>query len=418
MSPLFIQPCAFLPGCPRAYGVSNKQVSPPSSFPDLCSTRRVLDRIVPAAAPPGMPPGRQLPPGVSDLGFNVLQAPKMYLSADERARLDETPDQLFYAAPRMQQHADETFLNRLTELYTTTLGPDTSDSSVLDLCSSWSCHLPANQTFKQLVGHGMNRQELEANQQLTSWFVQDLNENPFLQGLPSASFDAVLCANGIQYLQHMEVLVAEVHRVLKPGGVFILSFSCYCFRDKAIAAWLQRDTVQRTHLLQRILQLNGFADLEVTSEPPVEVFMQLHDDKQTGKPPELVFCGIVARKPSIEGDEMVTSGRGYQDMQPQAVNVNDWLVAPNVSGGKLGGLLDDIPAKQGQISADIQRPSVDVVLQWRCAYEALADQAMELGIPRSAIPPLPKDDIIDQQQMREAHEYLKGMVASFMSAQL
>lgn len=62
--------------------------------------------------------------------------------------------------------------------------------------------------------------------------------------------------------------------------------------------------------------------------------------------------------------------------------------------------------------------SVDVVLQWRCAYEALADQAMELGIPRSAIPPLPKDDIIDQQQMREAHEYLKGMVASFMSAQL
>lgn len=58
------------------------------------------------------------------------------------------------------------------ELYTTTLGPDTSDSSVLDLCSSWSCHLPANQTFKQLVGHGMNRQELEANQQLTSWFVQ------------------------------------------------------------------------------------------------------------------------------------------------------------------------------------------------------------------------------------------------------
>lgn len=106
----------------------------------------------------------------------------------------------------------------------------------------------------------------------------------------------------------------------------------------------------------RILQLNGFADLEVTSEPPVEVFMQLHDDKQTGKPPELVFCGIVARKPSIEGDEMVTSGRGYQDMQPQAVNVNDWLVAPNVSGGKLGGLLDDIPAKQGQISADIQRP--------------------------------------------------------------
>ena len=107
---------------------------------------------------------------------------------------------------------------------------------VMDMCSSWVSHYPPEVKYGEVVGHGMNAEELGKNPRLSRFFVRNLNESP---GFAAAdkSFDAVTCCVSVQYLQRPEEVFAEVYRVLKPGGVFIVSFSNRMFYDKAITAW-------------------------------------------------------------------------------------------------------------------------------------------------------------------------------------
>jgi hypothetical protein len=118
------------------------------------------------------------------------------LSERERSKLDPTDDGAFYDQPRFVTHADDAFLARLTDLYASVLAPD---DRVFDAMSSWVSHLP-DTPFERVVGHGLNEAELEANDALDEWFVQDLNAD---QSRPLADdrFDAALCVPSIQYLK-------------------------------------------------------------------------------------------------------------------------------------------------------------------------------------------------------------------------
>lgn len=60
--------------------------------------------------------------------------------------------------------------------------------------------------------------------------------------------------------------------------------------------------------------------------------------------------------------------------------------------------------------------SPQVLAAWADAYLSLAAEARKLGIPASAIPPLPPG--IDTERLRAARENLEGMIASFLSAGL
>ena len=84
----------------------------------------------------------------------------------------------------------------------------------------------------------MNEEELARNEQLTEFAVQDLNVDPTLP-YEDASFDAVLNAVSVDYMTKPLELFREIHRVLKPGGKAIMSFSNRCFPTKAIAIWTQ-----------------------------------------------------------------------------------------------------------------------------------------------------------------------------------
>ncbi|CAN0924983.1 hypothetical protein LINGRAHAP2_LOCUS34499, partial [Linum grandiflorum] len=169
-------------------------------------------------------------------------------------------DRDFYTYPRFVTHVDDGFISLLTELYSQNLIPG---SEILDLMSSWVSHLPPKMEFKRVVGHGLNAQELARNPRLDYFFVKDLNKEHKLE-LESASFDAVLCTVSVQYLQQPEQVFVEVFRVLRPGGVFIVSFSNRMFYEKAVASWRDGSDYSRVQLVVQYFQsVVGFTETEV-----------------------------------------------------------------------------------------------------------------------------------------------------------
>jgi SAM-dependent methyltransferase len=167
------------------------------------------------------------------------------LNGAQRAKLDPSDDCLFYEQPRFVTHVDELFIAQLTDLYRQRLKPG---SRILDLMSSWISHLPEEIQFAEVIGHGLNAQELQRNSRLDHWFVQNLNQRPQLP-LSDASVDAVLIAVSVQYLQAPEAVFQEIRRVLCPGGQILVSFSNRMFFQKAIQAWCEASEPERVRLV-------------------------------------------------------------------------------------------------------------------------------------------------------------------------
>jgi SAM-dependent methyltransferase len=149
-------------------------------------------------------------------------------------RADESPDSVFYAPHRLVTHIDDGAIAAVGDLYDE-LG---LTGDVLDLCSSWVSHFRSPP--RRLVAVGMNEIELRANGMAASWLVQDLNADPTLP-FADESFDAVTCCVSVDYLIRPLEVFAEVRRVLRPGGPFVVTFSNRCFPTKAIRGWLATD---------------------------------------------------------------------------------------------------------------------------------------------------------------------------------
>jgi len=197
----------------------------------------------------------------------------MLLRPNQRTKLDDTDDRQFYSMPRFVTHVDEGFIDQLTQLYGDRLKPNTR---ILDMMSSWVSHLPEETEFAHVEGHGMNADELTRNPRLNHYFVQDLNQNPKLP-LQDEDFDAVLNCVSVQYLQYPDAVFTEIHRILKPGGIAIISFSNRMFFQKAIAAWREGTEASRVELVKSYFQsIPGFSTPEVIArQSAVPSFLQM-----------------------------------------------------------------------------------------------------------------------------------------------
>lgn len=197
----------------------------------------------------------------------------MPLNPTQRTKLDDTDDTLFYEYPRFVTHVDDGFIQQLTDLYRERLKPNTR---ILDLMSSWVSHLPDELEFSHVEGHGLNEEELARNGRLDHYFVQNLNLNPKLP-LEDQSFDAVLNTVSVQYLQYPEAIFSEIHRILKPGGIAIVSFSNRMFYQKAIQAWRDGSEADRVELVQRYFRsVPGLSQPEVIArQSQVPSFLQM-----------------------------------------------------------------------------------------------------------------------------------------------
>jgi SAM-dependent methyltransferase len=161
-------------------------------------------------------------------------------------RMDESEDALFYAFPRKVVHIDEPAVAAVGQFLAATFAPH---SVLLDLMSSWRSHLPPGFVKQRLVGLGLNAEEMADNPDLDEYIVHNLNADP---RLPFAAdyFDGAVVTVSIQYLTRPLEVFAEVRRVLKPGGSFVVLFSNRMFPTKAVRIWQVLRDERRAELVR------------------------------------------------------------------------------------------------------------------------------------------------------------------------
>jgi hypothetical protein len=194
------------------------------------------------------------------------------------ARADDKEDSLFYAMPRMVDHIDRKAVEILKSIHARYVKPG---SRVLDLMTSWTSHLDMAGGEVAITGIGMNQQELDANPLLNDRLLQDLNKTPLLP-FDDDSFDVVLCSLSVEYLISPRAVFAEVRRVLKPGGLFLNSFSERWFPTKAVTLWTEMHPFERIGMVLDHYIATRFDDLQTES---VRGHFRPDDDKYRGMSP-------------------------------------------------------------------------------------------------------------------------------------
>ena len=83
---------------------------------------------------------------------------------------------------------------------------------------------------------------------------------------PDHTFDAAMVGFGIRNVTHMEQGFREMHRVLKPGGTFVVTFSNRWFPPKVIKVWQDAHEFERVGLVMEYFLRDGlFGDLHTRS---------------------------------------------------------------------------------------------------------------------------------------------------------
>jgi SAM-dependent methyltransferase len=180
------------------------------------------------------------------------------------ARDDPGPDDDFYGFPRLVHHIDQGAIAAVSALYEE-LG---LSGDVLDLMSSWVSHFRVKPG--RLTVLGMNATELAANEMADERVVHDLNADPVLP-FSDRSFDAVTCCVSVDYLVRPIDVFRDVGRVLRPGGVYVCTFSNRCFPTKAIRGWLvTSDAEHRAIVAEYFRRARGFDEPIVERRTPLD----------------------------------------------------------------------------------------------------------------------------------------------------
>ena len=181
------------------------------------------------------------------------------LTNKQRQKPDETNDFEFYSTPKFVYHLDSNFRKNLSAVYKEEIK---TNSSVLDLMSSWDSYLPKDIKYKKVIGHGLNEEELNRNKAFDNYWIQNFNSNQKIP-LENETIDYCLMVAAWQYLQYPEKITEEVARVLDQNGKFIIAFSNRAFWHKSPNIWTYSNESERIDYVRNILVTNGFREPRV-----------------------------------------------------------------------------------------------------------------------------------------------------------
>ncbi|KPJ87765.1 MAG: methyltransferase [Gemmatimonas sp. SG8_17] len=209
------------------------------------------------------------------------------LPSDAFSRLDEEDDTVFYARDRFVEHLDSRALQTVGDLIGALVVEERP--VILDLMASWDSHIPQQVRPGRVIGIGLNENELRENQALDEYVLHDLNRVP---GVPFAdgTIDAVICTVSVDYMTRPVEVFREMGRILKPGGLFLVTFSNRYFPPKVVKIWECSSEEERVHLVQHY-----FKDAQLFDEPRVFVSkgrLRPNGDKYThlGIPSDPVYA--------------------------------------------------------------------------------------------------------------------------------
>ena len=180
----------------------------------------------------------------------------------QRKKLDESNDEEFYSDPKFVYHLDANFRTYLSSVYKNEIN---DNSTVLDLMSSWDSYLPKEKKYKKVIGHGLNKEELERNKTLNYFWVQNFNLNQKIP-LDSGSIDYCLMVAAWQYLQYPENITREITRILSDKGKILVSFSNRAFWHKAPNIWTTSTEEERVKYVRKVLITNGFKEPRIINK--------------------------------------------------------------------------------------------------------------------------------------------------------
>ena len=155
--------------------------------------------------------------------------------------------------PRLVVHIDDQAIAAVSSLFRNLIPPN---SVVLDLMSSWRSHWPEGHPKARMTGLGLNATEMADNPDLDGYIVHDVNLDPILP-FENGSFDAVVITVSAQYLTQPVETFGQVDRVLRPGGVFIVTFSNRMFPTKAVRIWRESSDKGRADLISTYMETAG-----------------------------------------------------------------------------------------------------------------------------------------------------------------
>ena len=177
-------------------------------------------------------------------------------SDDAFSRLDETDDATFYAKDRFVSHLDSLAISTVEYIIGSLIVEDRP--AILDLMAGWDSHIPKTLKPSELVGLGLNENELKQNAGLTEYVTHNINRDPRLP-FPDNRFDAVINTVSVDYMTRPVPVFEEVARILKPGGLFLVIFSDRMFPQKAFKLWRESSHDERVILVDEFFkQSEGF----------------------------------------------------------------------------------------------------------------------------------------------------------------
>lgn len=253
-------------------------------------------------------------------------------------RLDETDDAQFYVMERFVSHLDSLALATVEQVISDLINME--NPVILDLMASWDSHIPESIRPGEVVGLGLNENELAQNKGLSRYVIHDLNKNPALP-FEDETFNAVICTVSVDYMIQPIKVFRDVARILKPGGLYLVIFSNRMFSPKAVQIWRQSSEQERVLLVE-----DFFRQSESFEKPRVFV--------SRGKP---------RPKDDKYADQGIPSDPIYAVYAQKPGGVPNSVGTINISQGGAQMNAAEIEKKKGDIKNTLRCPHCDAELK-------------------------------------------------------